>query len=429
VVFGVLCALVYLFFSEALGSQWGALAAALLMFAQPRAFFHAQTAAFDLPVATLWLATTFAYWRALGSRTWRPAMITGLLFGLFLATKLQSFLLPIALALHCAWLTWRGKAEAARSAIRSLLMMATIGPVVMFALWPWLWHDTLARLENYVGFHLHHVHYNFEYLGRNFNQPPYPWHEPLGMLVFTAPVILLVLAAAGIVLLSRRSSPLVGGEERSTRALLLLAGVVPVAVFMGGTEPIYGETKHWLATMPFLALAAGYAFDRLRIALAVELQLANQDWRDRAVSAVFLVIVFVPAAVETFHSHPYGLSEYNALAGGPPGGADLGMNRQFWGYSVNGLLPWLNANLPPHASLYPHDWNHDSWELYLRARRLRPDIIETGGVAGSDAALVIHEKHFNEFDYQIWEEYGHVQPAQVLTLDGVPLVSVYLRAK
>ena len=51
--FGLLCALVYLFFAEALGSRWGAWAAALLMFAQPRAFFHAQTAGFDLPVATL----------------------------------------------------------------------------------------------------------------------------------------------------------------------------------------------------------------------------------------------------------------------------------------------------------------------------------------------------------------------------------------
>jgi hypothetical protein len=76
--------------------------------------------------------------------------------------------------------------------------------------------------------------------------------------------------------------------------------------------------------------------------------------------------------------------------------------------------------------LYPHDWNHDSWELYERDRALRPDLVEVGGVPGSDAALVIHEKHFAEFDYQIWEEYGHVQPAEVLTLDGVPLVSVYL---
>jgi dolichyl-phosphate-mannose-protein mannosyltransferase len=427
VFFGLLCAIVYLWFIEALGSRWGALAAAVLMFAQPRAFFHAQTASFDLPVATLWVATTVAYWRALEAKSWRPATVTGLLYGLCLATKLQSFLLPVALTLHCAWLAARGRSRLALAAVKALAAMAVVGPAVTFALWPWLWHDTVARLLSYIHFHLEHVHYNFEYLGRNLNQPPYPWHEPLGMLLFTAPVVTLVLAAAGIALLSWRPPRLVA-DERSTRALMLLAGFVPVAIFLGGTQPIYGETKHWLATMPFLALAAGYAFDRLSVTLAHELRIAGSR-REVAVSAALLVAVTVPAAAEVLHSHPYGLSHYNALAGGPPGGADLGMNRQFWGYSVKGLLPWLNATLAPGAILYPHDWNHDAWNLYLRNRELRPDIVETGEVAGSDAALVIHEKHFNEFDYRIWEEYGHVQPADVLTLDGVPLVSVYLRSK
>ncbi len=426
IFFGWMCALVYLFFIAALGSRWGALAAALLMFAQPRAFFHAQTASFDLPVATLWLATTVAYWRALDSKRWWPAVATGILCGLCLATKLQSFLLPVALGLHCAWLVVRRRTAEVHAATRSFLMMALIGPGLLFALWPWLWHDTFARLGYYLRFHLEHVHYNFEYLGRNFNQPPYPWHEPLGMLLFTAPVVMLVLAAGGIVSLAWPADRW-QDDGRSTRALLLVAGAVPVGVFLAGRQPIYGETKHWLATMPFLALAGGYAFDRLRDGLWRELRVMPGTARDIALSICLIVVAAAPSVVETYHSHPYGLSHYNALAGGPPGGADLGMNRQFWGYSVKGLLPWLNATLPPGAVLYPHDWNHDSWLLYERGGALRPDIVEAGGVAGSDAALVIHEKHFNEFDFQIWEEYGHVQPAQVLTLDGVPLVSIYLR--
>ena len=142
-----------------------------------------------------------------------------------------------------------------------------------------------------------------------------------------------------------------------------------------------------------------------------------------------VLMLMQPAAAETLYSHPYGLSHYNALAGGAPGGAELGMNRQFWGYAVKGLLPWMNEHLPHGARLYPHDANHDSWELYLRARMLRPDLIEAGSVAESDAALVIHEKHFSGVEYEIWEAYGFVQPAQVLTLDGVPLVSLYVRRR
>lgn len=426
VFFGVTCALVYLFFLDALGSRWGAVVAALLMAAQPRAFFHAQTASFDLPVATLWLAATAAYWRALGTTGWRRPVVVGLLFGLCLATKLQSFLLPAALCAHAAWLVARRQWPQVRAALRSFVVMAVAGPVMLFALWPWLWHDTVARFLWYVRFHLEHVHYNFEYLGTNWNQAPYPWHEPLGMLVFTAPVVLLVLAAAGAALLARPAAPGVVDDGRCTRALLLVAGVVPVGLFLLGQQPIYGETKHWLATMPFLALAAGYAFDRLQVGLSRELQAWSRSTRTALLTALVVATV-LPAVVETAHSQPYGLSEYNALAGGPAGGADLGMNRQFWGYSVRALLPWFNRELPKGARLYPHDWNHDSWELYVRDGLLRPDLVDAGQVAGSDAAIVVHEKHFAEYDYQIWQEYGHVQPSEVLTLDGVPLVSVYTR--
>lgn len=432
VSFGLLCALVYLFFVEALGSRCGGIAAALLMLAQPRAFFHAQTAAFDLPVATLWFATTYAYWRALDSESWRAAALTGLLFGLSLATKLQSALLLVALPVHFVWLSWRRRTAGARLPDgRSLLLMIVAGPPVMLAIWPWLWHHPVGRLRDYLAFHWDHVHYNFEYFGQNYNQPPYPWHEPLGMLVLTAPVVLLVLAAAGMVLLARSSAL---RDLRSTRALLLLAGAAPVAVFMRGSLPIYGGTKHWLATMPFLALAAGYAVDRLCASLQSELGIESGRRQSMALSAVVVFVAFVPAAVETVRSHPYGLSHYNALAGGAPGGADLGMNRQFWGYSPEGLLPWIDSNMPPHSLVFFHDCNLDSYDLYLRMRKLRSDIIyaasigEPGTRFVSDAALVIHEMHFNEVDHEVWEAYGHVQPAQVLTLDGVPLVSLYLRA-
>lgn len=437
IAFALLCALVYLWFVEAFGGRAGAVAAALLMAAQPRAFFHAQTAAFDLPAATLWFACAFAYWRTLV--VWRPVktvLVVGVLYGLFLSTKLQSFFLPFALIAH-----WVGvvvlraiKKEATPfPSPWSFLGLVTVAPLVFFALWPWLWHDTIDRFGGYLGFHLNHVHYNFEYFGTNYNRPPYPWHEPLGMLVTTAPVILLVLALLGAVMLGRlgwRSWK--GAEEsdpRRTGLLWLIAGLVPVAPFFLGSTPIFGETKHWLATMPFLALAGGVAVHVLHRRLVAELALGARG--QRLAAAALIAIAFVPAAVETVRSHPYGLSHYNALAGGAPGGADLGMNRQFWGYSVRGLLPWFNQNLPQGSKIYLHDWNHDSYEIYLRDGLLRPDLKDAGmeisGVRSSDTALVIHERHFNKYEYMIWEVYGTVRPVKVLTLDGVPLVTVYRR--
>jgi 4-amino-4-deoxy-L-arabinose transferase-like glycosyltransferase len=400
----------------------GAIGAALLAAAQPRAFFHAQTASFDLPAATFWIATTLAYWRALqAERPWRAALGVGLLYGLFLATKLQSFFLPAALGVHWLFLVWSRKRRGEkRPSIAPLVAMATLAPLVFFLSWPWLWHDTFRRFGAYLSFHLTHVHYNFEYLGVNHNTPPYPWHEPLGMLLFTAPVILLALAAAGIAILVKRAP-----DPRGTRALLLLAGFVPISLFLYGRTPIFGETKHWLATMPILALCAGVALQTIAAGLAEKVRFA------RLAGAALVVIAFAPAFVETARSHPYGLSHYNALAGGAPGGADLGMNRQFWGYSVAGLLPWLNRELPPDTPLYLHDWNHDAYLIYLRDGRLRSDIRDAGmeqpGVDASRASLVVLEKHFSKYEYMIWGPYQTTQPAEVLTLDGVPLVPVYLR--
>ena len=429
VFFGLLAALVYLFFTQAFGRGPGAVAAALLAVLQPRAFFHAQTAGFDLPAATLWVATTFAWWRALGSQRRRPGVAAGLLWGLFLATKLQSFFLPVALGLHWLWLfvAWKRGRRPAAPSFWPIVWMALLGPLVFFVSWPWMWHDTLRRLGGYLGFHLGHVHYNFEYLGTNYYHAPYPWHEPLGMLLYTAPVVLLALAAAGAVLLWRTRAS--RNDGRATGWLLFISGFVPISLFLRGSVPIFGETKHWLATMSFLALAAGVAVQAIAAGLAREFDLGARA--RAAVAAALVAVAAVPAAVETARSHPYGLSHYNALAGGAPGGADLGMNRQFWGYSVLGVLDWLDQHVKPDGKVYLHDWNHDAYNIYLREHRLRRDILDAGmemdGVRASDTALLVHEKHFNKYEMMIWDAYRQVRPSYVLTLDGVPLVTVYQR--
>ncbi|MBW2734673.1 MAG: hypothetical protein JRH20_19980, partial [Deltaproteobacteria bacterium] len=113
------------------------------------------------------------------------------------------------------------------------------------------------------------------------------------------------------------------------------------------------------------------------------------------------------------------------------GGADLGLNRQFWGYAPRQVLPWLNTHLAPRKRVYFHDMNYGAYRAYVRQGLMRPDITYSGyehpGIDSSAAAMVVHELHFNKYDYWIWQAYGDPIPAKVLTLDGVPLVSVYAR--
>jgi hypothetical protein len=129
------------------------------------------------------------------------------------------------------------------------------------------------------------------------------------------------------------------------------------------------------------------------------------------------------------HSHPFGLSAYVPFAGGTAGGADLGLNRQFWGFTTQSLAPWLAENAKPGETLYFMDTAWPSWVRMIEEKRLPPTLRGVGSPADAELSIVHHEQHINEVDYNIWTEYRSSTPVYVLTHDGVPIISVYARSK
>jgi hypothetical protein len=183
-------------------SRMGGLVAALLFALMPRVFYHSHLDCFDVPVASLLLVTTYVYWRSLGSGSFAWPVLTGVLYGLLLNTKHNSWLLPAALIVH--WLMVRGRAvtselRTGRLSIPSgLLAMVLIGPAVFYATWPWIWHDTGQRLAEYVSFHTGHEYYNMEFLGHTYWKPPMPLAYAWVMTLATVPAITLVLFLVGL---------------------------------------------------------------------------------------------------------------------------------------------------------------------------------------------------------------------------------------
>ena len=441
-------------------AAWGlaeAVIAALLTLALPRALFHAGLACFDGPIATLWVATLYCYWRSVGPRrgrwTWWWAIVAGVVWGLALATKHNALLLPFAIAPHFAWVVARqayattapGPVRGLRALGRGLrarwyvpVALIALGPLTLIAVWPWLWFDTVAHIRAWLQFHLHHVHYNFEYLGDNWNHPPFPWHVAVVTTLLTVPAGTLAAAALGV-LARARGWWRTRGELADGAALLLgLSLAASMGPFFLGSTPIFGAEKHWEAAIPTVCLAAGVgAVWAARAAVAA----LGELWagaRHRLAPTVAIAAVggalVAGAAAETAHAHPYALTSYNGIAGGAPGGADLGMNRQFWGYAARGVLPFLRTQAPPAGApprpVYTHDAT-PAWGVYARDRLLAPGLPDAGhedaGVARSQLAIVIHERHFRRHDFMIWQSYGTVQPVFVLRFDGVPIVSVYRR--
>ena len=449
---GALTILLVFWFATSVWGYGAGLLAALLTLFLPRAFFHAGLAAFDGAVVTFWLATLVAYHRALASRAWCIGLAVA--FGLALATKHNALMLPAVIGPHYAWLAWRSSRPAERQPVgrrllgflralgqvRPLALLAlAAGPLVLIAVWPWLWFDTVAHVRDWIAFHTSHVHYHFEYLGENLNTPPFPWHVVLVTTLFTVPTATLVAAVVGVVhLVGRARRGRAADADRAPALLLALSAAVAMGVFLLPSTPIFGAEKHWAAAIPTFCILGGIGV----MAAAHRLVRNLVAWRwvpsgaasfvHAGAAASLGALVATAALTETAAAHPYALTHYTALAGGAPGGADLGMNRQFWGTSARGVLPFVNRFAPgpgePPVKVYTHD-AQPAWPLYRKAGLVAPGLVDSGreNVAGSQIALVIHEKHFARHDFMVWASYGTLQPAHVLTVNGVPVVSVYVR--
>lgn len=427
--------------------------AAVLLAAMPRVFYNAHLACFDIPVMAIWALCLGAYAHAVRKKTWAAAALFGVSFGLALDTKHNAWMLPAVVIPHLLVVGharfWRGRAEGASASwrerlaglgfLKPLVAMATLGPCVFVALWPWLWHDTRARWNEYTAFHLNHVYYNMEFLHRNYAGPPSPPSYLPVMVAATVPTITLALCSFGVALMVKplfstlRSvfgKPHRLGAAGERLGLDLLAMLVPLGPFFLPATPIFGGTKHWMPAYPFMALFAARGIFHITRGLDAWLRdrFARITLPPFALPA-FLAVAFTAAPLaQTWHSHPFGLSSYVALVGGTAGGASLGLNRQFWGFTTQSLGPWLSANAKPGERIFIHDTTTSAWAQMVAEHRLPAGLQVVGSISEANIAIVHHELHMAEAEANIMTVFGGA-PAYVLTHDGVPIVSVYRRAR
>ena len=187
-----------------------------------------------------------------------------------------------------------------------------------------------------------------------------------------------------------------------------------------------------MPAMPYLAVAAGVGLASWgRAGGRGPCQRGGAAAALGSMAAALAAIVCVPAIVETQRAHPDGLSHYNMIAGGFAGGATLGMNRQFWAYSVLPMLDWVDRKTPQNRRMYWHDVLGDALSMYKREGRLGLGVGDTGfgepGVERSQMGLLVHEKHWALYEKFIWDHYGHLRPSLVRAREGVPLVIGYER--
>jgi len=323
-------------------------------------------------------------------------------------------------------------------ALAPLGAITVLGPAVFYLHWPYLWYHPVDRTAWYLAFHAEHVNYAWTYLGTVLREPPFPLFYVFVVTALTLPVSLLVPMTTGLFALGARTA--LGFTRRfatwrpsSGELLVGMNALASILIISHPDVPHFGGVKHWIASICFLALLGGEAVDRACTAVtdALRRRSAPRPSTGRlegaAVGVGMFALLITPAALATAHVHPYGTADYGELAGGIPGAATLGMQRQFWSNNVSGVLPWINDHAPPGARIWLHEVTDLAFRDYQRNGMLRADLQPAGGPEDAQLAAYQYHQEFREQEMRIWQAFGTRKPSYGLYLDETPQIVVYQR--
>jgi hypothetical protein len=416
-----------------LGGPATALLAPALFWAAPRHLHAGLVATPDLALAALIVAAVVAYRRAQvdgdGRRRLRAALFAGVLFGGALAARTDAWVLLPALAVHAAVARLaRVRRPAAGSPGATaqlprlppaLVAMAVLGPLTLAAAWPALWSGGAAGI---AAAFTPAAAAAWHHLGEPL-RGPLPPSYPLVVTALALPATLLWAWAAGVghallrVLraLRGRAPAAVAPDE----ALLLLCAAAPLVAAAAGVAPAVAGVRPWLHAMPFLAVLGTRAL----------LAAARVAWPGRAapLAASLALLVVYPGIRAAAHAHPFGASAWNELAGGAPGAASLGMQRQDGGEAAAALLGAVNARARQGARIWWGSLPPAAVRSYSRDARLRPDLAVAEGPESADVAVVTLDGASRDHEYRAWSAFRTARPVAGVYLDEVPLGFVYAR--
>ncbi|MBM4283457.1 MAG: glycosyltransferase family 39 protein [Deltaproteobacteria bacterium] len=422
----------------------------LLWATLPRFFLHTEVATLDAPVATMIFVLT-ALWTWAGERRGR-GVVVGVVFGLACLTKLNAPFAALTLTAFALLERWRSfrvevaTSPSSRPQLRlpwppwSLVAMVLLGPVVFVVGWPWLWHDTAARLGGYVAFHLKHYPIYLFFDGEIWEQPFAPGRAAVVLGLGSMPLVVVALGLAG-------AAYAVGALARIARVadedgtvspaadrvagLALLQGAVSLGVVALSDVPRYGGEKLFLPFFPFFCVLAGVGAARVVDAAGA---LAPRIAPRAVVAAVVVVLSALPGVVGSARfGGGFALSYYGELVGGLRGAVARGYERTYYDVADKELARLL-ARLPAGANGGPRVHFAPNHKEYVRTYRwLRHDgVVPRDSVtlvdqrAAADVVVLTHERRWATYPGLREELRGWAVLAEK-RIDGVPLWTVLRR--
>jgi 4-amino-4-deoxy-L-arabinose transferase-like glycosyltransferase len=235
-----------------------------------------------------------------------------------------------------------------RPALETWTAILAFAPVVGWLGNPAWWRETLPRLAHYYTLSNNRrgalPDIQIIYFGQTYEYS-LPWHNAWVLLGITVPATILLVGAIGIVWA-------LGQIRRDRLPLYFLVHFLTFPLLRMLPTPAHDGVRLFLPTFFFLAAFAGWG----TVALARDFSRRVRLPAPVAVS-VLAALVLAPAAIDLARIHPFELSYYNALIGGPRGAWHRGFELTYWFDAFNGqAIEELNHKLPPGAEVdFPNE--------------------------------------------------------------------------
>jgi hypothetical protein len=229
-----------------------------------------------------------------------------------------------------------------RPALETWSAIVAFAPLVGWLGNPAWWRETMPRLAHYYLLNTRRQgslpDIRIFYLGQTY-QFSLPWHNAWVLIAVTVPATLLAASLAGLIYA-------LGNVRRDRLPLYCVLHAVTLPALRMLPTPAHDGVRLFLPTFFFLAALAGWG-----TAAAADLAARLVRLRPTALRPVLALLVLAPAAWQLIQVHPFELSYYNELIGGPRGAWGRGFELAYWWDAFNDRL--LAALNDPKTGL-PH---------------------------------------------------------------------------
>lgn len=406
VAYALSLVLIYLLALKVTGRP-GALAAVFSYALLPRIFGHAHIAAAESITVFMTLLTVYCFLKGLKNPWW--SVFLGIVFGLALNTKINCIFLPAIL------IPW-AHAYHRRKYVNNFFAMAFLSPVIMVITWPWLWHNSAARLLEYIYFFVTHQKTAIYYFGEKYNygSETAPWHYPFVMTFLTTLPVVILFTVFGII------SSLKDVKSDSIKTLFLWSFFAFLAISALPASPRYDGVRLFLPAFPFLALLSGIGLHAILLRLPKGPPFRGAVYMRDLAAAVGILLIITGGLFSIIRIHPHELSYYNVYTGGLPGAWKKGMETTYWGEAVNEEVIKVLNELPPDAEIKTLALHDKVFDLLQKWDRLRSDLEINEGDPPWDYHLLLVRKSF--FSRPEWTLFANWPRMKVFEEQGVPLV-------